>query len=99
MVPSRSKTTSRTLARSGSPAGGRELPQHVLQNAAVTVVLLLLRGIDAHARLEPSHAAVGRAGGHFDRLGDPALETRNLVELLAAQAEILGVLSVGELQR
>src|SRR6478736_5157737 len=65
-VPSRSKTTSRTaagppwpsailvhaLARSGSLADCRELAQHIVQDAAVLVVLALLGGVDAHARLE-----------------------------------------------
>ena len=44
--------------------GGQQLPQHVLQNAAVGVVQRFLRSVDAHQSLEFCGFAVF---GRFDR--------------------------------
>src|SRR5690242_17605648 len=67
IVPSRSKTASPATRagagrgaaaltggppRSGGAARGRKVAQHVVQDPAVAEVLLLLGGVDPHARIE-----------------------------------------------
>src|SRR5690606_37328442 len=76
-----------------------QAPQHVLQDAAVAVVVGLTRGVDAYDRVE-LHAGVGgdlhRAGGgavvQLGHAGDGE-------GLLAGQAEGVGRVALRELQR
>src|ERR1039457_1591446 len=42
----------------------QQLPQHVLQDSAVLVVLHFLRSIDAHRGVELCRCAVGLGGAH-----------------------------------
>src|SRR5690348_10401178 len=59
----------RAVAPSCFPSSARrELPQHVLEDAAVLVVVELDGGIDAGERFEAFDAAVGGGGGDFERL-------------------------------
>src|SRR3546814_2251120 len=50
----------------GPEASGRHLSQHVLQHAAVGVVLPFLGGVDANLGLEFDGLAIGLSGGDAD---------------------------------
>src|SRR5438046_10509399 len=56
-----------------SGVSAQELPQDVLQDAAVAVILHLLRRVEPHLGDEIALRAVGRYGAHRDRLaaGEP----------------------------
>src|SRR5690606_6317062 len=59
-----------------------ELPQHVVEDAAVDEVLLLLRGVDPHERLELRALAVRRRRGHanlLDALGPGPLDVEGFL--------------------
>ena len=88
----RTRSTSRC---STSRCRRQQLAQHERQDAAVLVVLDLLRRVDAHARREL--LVVRRCTR--DLLGLAALDAGDRELLLAGQPERLGVLAVGELQR
>src|SRR5208282_470011 len=83
----------------------RQLPQHVLQDAAVLVVLDLLRRVDADSRLEGYFFAFGGSGYHRDRPAvlepcvEPLTEVKDVVSLLAGKAERLYILGGLKLQR
>src|ERR1700691_2732056 len=78
---------------SGRLAGCGELPQYVVQNSAVLVVVELLRRIDAQARLELRGIAVISSGNDLDRLRRAAVESDDFKSFLAAQAQGLRVLT------
>src|ERR1700720_3806952 len=81
---------------SGRLAGCGELPQYVVQNPAVLVVVELLRRIDGQARLElrgqRARAVIG-SGNDLDRLRRAAVESDDFKSFLAAQAQGLRVLT------
>src|SRR5690606_35037092 len=81
--------------------------QHVLQDAAVAVVVRLTGGVDAHDRVELDRLlALGRElarlGGDAHRLGGDTvverLEARDRHDLGSVEAERLPALPLGELQ-
>src|SRR3984957_3024215 len=84
---------------SGRLAGCGELPQYVVQNPAVLVVVEFLRGIDAQARLELRGGAVIGSGNDPDRLLRAAVESGDFKSLLAAQTQGLRVMAPLVLQR
>src|SRR4028119_2084130 len=70
-----------------------QLPQHVVQDAAVAVVEPLVRRVDPHGRLELVVARLDRDGlGALLEIGDAVL-------LTAVEPERVGRLAVRELQR
>src|SRR6266487_3947297 len=75
-----------------------ELAQHVLENAAVLVVLQLLWRVDANEHLERRLLAVvqGRRDGQLLR---HIAETEDVVTLLAGEAQRRRILSRRKLQR
>src|ERR1700693_484060 len=89
----------------------QQLPQHILQNAAVGVVERLLWRIDAHQRVEldrlvlpPSTAVSARSGAHFylapgGEVFDTIADSGDLEDFFARQLERFGVLSREKLQR
>jgi putative transposase len=86
--------------REGAPAGsGRELPQHVVEDAAATVILHLVHGIDPAQRSETVAAAVG-AGDFHDHLLPrfEAVEPADREGIIAAEAERGARLAYAELQ-
>src|SRR5579863_6343287 len=84
---------------SGSLVGGGELPQYVLQNPAMLVVLEFLGSVDAQAHVELGGLpAVGR-GHHFHGFRRAAVQPRDFEGLLAGEPEALSVLTFLELQR
>src|SRR5208282_2674266 len=91
----------RECGQAGLPArsAGGELPQDVLQDAAVPVVLALLRRVDAQARLERLRGST--LGSCRDRhlAGIPLAESRDVEYLAAGEPERRHVLTGQELQR
>ena len=71
----------------------RELPQHIVQDAAVLVVLEFLRRIDAQAHLELGRLAVVGPGEHFDGLRRATLQADDVEGLPPLKPETLGVLA------
>ena len=89
---------------SGRTSGARDLPEHVLQDAAVAVVVGLARGVDADDGVELDDRAVAPwSPSPCTVRGVRALaerrDTRDVERLGAVQAERVGALAVGELQR
>src|SRR5690606_20323724 len=85
-------------------APGTQLPEHVLEDAAVAVVLGLLGRVDAHERAELGRAAVLLPGPHRHAarlaLGpERRLDTLDLVELTAREPQRLRALARLELER
>src|SRR5690606_14240284 len=80
-------------------SGGGELAEHVVQDAAVHVVLLLLRRVDPHARVERRLLAVRLRRGDADPVDAVAAEPFDIEDLGAVESEALRVLAVEELQR
>src|SRR6185437_7232324 len=71
----------------------QQLPQHVLQNAAVLVVENFLRSIDAHQCTEFAHASIS-AGSLYLNLfsigklaGQQRRQSRDLIDLIAPQSK------------
>src|SRR5690606_25650381 len=92
-------STLQLAVRSGGLARSRELTQDVMQDAPVLEVLALLGRVDANTRLElDRRTGLGR-GDDGDHLGRTAVETDDLVALLARQAERLRVLAFLEHER
>ena len=69
------------LARRG------QLPQHVMQDAAVAVVVELLRRIDAQPSLELRHLAAFTVRDDGDRLGGSALDADDVEYLFARELQ------------
>src|SRR5690554_3610754 len=67
-------------------SGGRELAEHVMQDAAVHVVLLLLRRIDPHACFERDLRAVRLRRRDADTLDPLAPEPLDVEDLGAVEA-------------
>src|SRR5689334_12264870 len=114
MVPSRSKTArERTPGVGPMPGtarlavawvraalpGGSELPQHVLQDPSVAVVLPLLRRIDSHAHAELPGRTVGPCCRDGDLRRIAAAQADDVEHLTAGEAERADVLPRQELQR
>src|SRR5690606_3472988 len=78
-----------------------ELAQHVLQDAAVSIVVELDRRIDPGHHLEALRLAVLAARDDLERLADREVagDAADVVRLLTRQAERLHVLPLEELQR
>ena len=76
--------------------------QHVLQDAAVTEVVGLAGGIDAHDGVEGDHRAVGLLGPDGDGVRGGALvercQARDGEDLGAVQAQGVGALTLRELE-
>src|SRR5690606_30598081 len=72
-------------------SGGGELPKHVVQDAAVHEVLLLLRRVDSHARVERELLAVRLRRGHANPLDAIRAEPFDIEDLGAVEAETFGV--------
>src|SRR4051812_21891496 len=89
--------SSRSLSQRGTApffsVAVQQLTQHELEDSPMAVVQPLVRGIDAHARLEFLVARLD-----LERLG-AVLEGVEVERLLARQTQRLGVLAVRELQR
>src|SRR3954462_5698894 len=85
------------------PSAREEGAEHVLQDAAVAVVVGLARGVDPDDRVDLLLRAVGRRGIDVHRARDLAVVERgdagDVERLLADQAERLGVLALRVLQR
>src|SRR5690348_15480043 len=81
-----------------------KLPQHVGQDAAVPVVMHLLRRVDADRRLERLRLLAGGKGadGDLAAVREAALDHRrqavDVVDLLAGQPQARRILAGGELQ-
>src|ERR1700737_3420532 len=86
----------------GGWLAGDQLAQHKLQNASVGVVLGLLRGVDAHQRVEfGSPAGAHSADLHLSarsKLPDQIIDSGNLEDLFAGQIQRLRIFSGQELQ-
>src|SRR4029077_1509556 len=84
--------------------GPQKLPQHVVQDAAVAVILDLLRGVETEAGFEGGRFAVLLPGpdGHLAAVlevaPDPLGEAFDVDQLVAGEAEGGGVLARQELQ-
>src|SRR5690606_20200325 len=79
---------------------GRELPQHVVEDAAVHIIFDLVRRIDAAERVEREGRAVGAR--NIDGYALTRLEVRDAgdrEDIVARQTERLARLAVLELQR
>ena len=82
--------------------GLQQLPDDVLQNSAVTVILRLLRRIDAQQRLELHDGAILARGFDLKLLArlevvDQLLDSRDFKSLFAGQSERLRVFAGREL--
>jgi len=71
-----------------------ELPQHVMQNPAMPVVLELLRRVDAQPRFESLRLAAVAVRDDRDRLGGSAIETDHIEGLLAGKPQARRILAV-----
>src|SRR5690606_11946786 len=81
-------------------ASGRELPQHIVEDAAVHIIFDLVRCIDAAERVEREGRAVGAR--NIDGYGLARLEVRDAgdrEDIVARQTQRLARLAVLELQR
>src|ERR1035441_7459323 len=82
----------------------RQLPQHVLQNAAVLKVLDLLRRIDPDLGRELLHSPIGSGSLHRERPPTGKLrpqqsrQPREVVDLFARQPQRLHILPILKLQ-
>src|SRR5690606_35098652 len=74
-----------------------ELPQHVVQDAAVAEVLDFLRRQQQHAHVEAGLAAVGLARDHRGGPAVAVLQAGDVDRLAAVQAQAARVLAVLEL--
>src|SRR5687768_321213 len=68
-------------------ARGRQLTQHVVQDAAMLEVLALLRRVDADANFELDRRAGRRRGDHSHHLRRATVQADDLEALLAGEAE------------
>src|SRR5579872_6505281 len=84
-----------------TPALGRgDLPEDVLQDAAVAVVLHLVRRVDADRRVERRRFSAGCFGFDLDCLARLEIrETANRERLFAGEAERFACRAVHELKR
>src|SRR5689334_12993523 len=82
-----------SLIRSEGLGAASELPQHVFENAAVAVVLQLLRRVDPDQGAEFLGGAAGRCHAHGDFLAaresfrEDVGEPRDVVALAAREAQ------------
>src|SRR5690606_26059647 len=80
-----------------------QVAQDVLHDAAVAVVARLTGGVYADLAVELDDLAIGLGRGDFDRPGDATLvelgDASEREGLRTGQAEGVGVLALGELQR
>src|SRR5882672_495272 len=83
---------------SGRLACCGELPQYVLQDPAMLVVVEFLRGIDAQARLELRGLTAIGLGDDFDEFRRAAVEPRDFKGFLAGEPEAVRILTFLELQ-
>src|SRR5690606_2541349 len=97
-APDRFDGSSRRFPATGRSGG--ELPQHIMQDAAVEEIFQLIGGIDAAKRLEGEAGAIGAGGVYRHALA--WLEAAHIADgeaLVTRQAECLAAAAFRELQR
>ena len=86
-----------------SRLGRKQLPQHIMQNPPVGVILRLLRSINPHQRFELGGLSIAnRANVHLASRGEFRNQRRNAGDFkyfLSGQSQMLSSFPVSKLQR
>src|ERR1700683_3875985 len=85
------------VRRLGGACRCGQLPQHVLQDAAVAKVLALLRRVDAHACLKANGLCLRGRGGDGDHARLAALKPADLKHFVSVDSQRLRALPSREL--